>query len=49
MVTATDVAMATGLLSQTSAPQAIDCQTAYAASMQVYKKIGEAIDSVKVG
>ena len=44
----TDVAMATGLLSTTSIPQTIDPQTAYAASMKVYKMIGEAIDAVKV-
>ena len=43
-----NVAMATGLLSTTSIPQAIDPQTAYAASMKVYKMIGEAIDIVKV-
>ena len=51
VATATDVAMATRLLtpvSTSAAPQTLDCRTAYAVSMQIYKKIGEAIDAVKV-
>jgi len=43
--------MATGLLAPfgiAKVPQTIGCQTAYAASMQIYKMIGDAIDAVKV-
>ena len=42
--------MATGIasLSTATVPQTVDCQTAYAASMQVYKVIGKAIDAIKV-
>ena len=51
IATTTDVAMATGVLTPVSTsvvPQTLDCRTAYSASMQIYKKIGEAIDAVKV-
>ena len=50
-VTATDIAMVTGLLSPfggASVSKTIECQTAYAASMQIYKMIGDSIDVIKV-
>ena len=50
-VTATDIAMVTGLLAPfngASVPQNIRCQTAYAASMQIYKMISDSIDAIKV-
>ena len=51
VATTTDVAMATGVLAPvgtSAASQTLDCRTAYAASMEIYKKIGEAIDAIKV-
>lgn len=51
ITTATDVAMATGLLAPfgtAKVPQTIGCQTSYAASMQIYKMIGDTIDAIKV-
>ena len=51
VVTATDVAMVTGLLApfgSASVPKTITAQTAYSASMQMYKMIGDTIDAIKV-
>ena len=51
VTTATDVAMVTGLLapfSGASVPKTIRAQTAYSASMQMYKMIGDTIDAIKV-
>ena len=51
VTTATDIAMATGLLAPfgtAKLPQTIGCQTAYAASMHIYKMIGDTIDAIKV-
>ena len=51
VVTATDIAMVTGLLAPfggASIPETIRCHTAYVASMQMYKMIGDAIDAIKV-
>jgi len=51
VVTATDIAMVTGLLAPfngASVPEAIKYQTVYAASMQIYKMIGDTIDAIKV-
>ena len=50
-ITATDIAMVTGLLAPfggASVPETIRCQTAYTASMQIYKMIGDSIDAIKV-
>ena len=49
--TATDIAMVTGLLvpfDGASVPETIRYQTAYAASMQMYKMISNTIDAIKV-
>ena len=51
VVTATDIAMVTGLLapfSGASVPETIRFQTVYAASMQIYKMISDTIDAIKV-
>ena len=51
VVTATDIAMATGLLApfgSASVPETVRCQTVYAASMQIYKMINNTIDAIKV-
>ena len=51
VVTATDIAMVTGLLAPfdgASVPETIRCQTAYAAGMQMYRMISDTIDAIKV-
>ena len=51
VITATDIAMVTGLLApfgRASVPKIITAQTAYSASMQMYKMIGDTIDAIKV-
>jgi len=51
IITATDIGMITGLVAPFGSaviPQTINGQTAYAATMQMYKMIGDLIDSVKV-
>lgn len=51
VTTATDVAIVTGLLAPfggASVPTTIRAQTAYSASMQMYKMISDTIDAIKV-
>ena len=50
-VTATDIGIVTGLVAPFGSaviPKTINGQTAYSATMQVYRMIGDVIDTVKV-